>query len=241
MIDYGTEVGALGQVPSDKAIGVFVSASLPGCVGMSEKAFYADSGGNFTVHSVFRTIVQSEGFPGLFGEVLKPLYDGFAGGLGGLSLKLGEVKKPAFSFHQGVEGRAALARYQAVTLPVAKMETFFHRAGSHVYGYTTGYLGLSLLSTRALGFTLTVVPSQASYKIQAAVGVGMVNILVDGLMAYGEVGMVDIDFPGDLLRRPSFFELGSDVRIDSIILKPGPPGCLFPPIHGSSVCSVGEI
>ena len=28
---------------------------------MSEKAFYADSGGNFTVHSVFRTIVQSEG------------------------------------------------------------------------------------------------------------------------------------------------------------------------------------
>ena len=63
------------------------------------------------------------------------------------------------------------------------METFFHRAGSHVYGYTTGYLGLSLLSTRALGFTLTVVPSQASYKIQAAVGVGMVNILVDGLLA----------------------------------------------------------
>ena len=68
LIGYGTEVGTLGQVPSDKAIGVFVSASLPGCVGMSEKAFYADSGGNFTVHSVFRTIVQSEGlaFSGRF-------------------------------------------------------------------------------------------------------------------------------------------------------------------------------
>lgn len=208
---------------------------------MSEKAFYADSGGNLSVHSVFRAVVQSEGFPGLFGEVFKPPYDGVGGGFGGLSLKLGEVKEPAFSFHQGVEGRTALARYQAITLPVAKVETFFHRVGSHVYGYATGDLGLSLLSTRAHGLTLTVAPSQASYKVQAAIGVGVVDILIDGLMAYGEVGMVDTDFSGDLLRRPSFSKLGPNVRNDSIILKPGPSGCLFTPLHGSPVSSVREV
>ncbi len=208
---------------------------------MSEKAFYADSGGNLSVHSVFRTVVQSEGFPGLFGEVFKSPYDSVAGGFGGLSFKLGEVKEPAFSFYQGVEGRAALARYQAITLPVAKVETFFHRIGSHFYGYTPRNLGLSLLSTRAHDLTLRVVPSQASYKVQAAIGVGVVDILVDGLMAYGEAGMVDSDCPGDLLRRPSFSELGPNVRNDSIFLKPGPSGCLFTPQDGSPVSSVREV
>lgn len=164
---------------------------------MGEKAFYAGSGGNLPVHSVFRAVVQSEGSPSLFGEVLKPPYDGVAGVLCGLSLKPGEAKESVFSFHQGVEGRGALARYQAITLPVAEMDTFLHRGGSHVYGYATGYFGLSLLSTRAPGLTLTVAPSQACYKVQAAIGVGMVDILVDGLMAYGEAGMVDTDSSGD--------------------------------------------
>jgi len=67
---------------------------------------------------------------------------------------------------------------------VAELDATFNGLRPLVYGNAVGYLGLTLFSADAFVPSLAVCPPEAPYKLLTVFCVRMVDVLVNGLVAY---------------------------------------------------------
>jgi hypothetical protein len=113
------QVGSLGQILADEAIGVLVAAALPRAVGIAEVDFDAGVGGQLCMARHFSAPVIGEGFGHRFGDVLKGPFKGAAGGLGIQRVHAVEQDEAAGALGQCANGRTVGCALDKVAFPVA--------------------------------------------------------------------------------------------------------------------------
>ena len=224
-----TEIGAFGQVPADQAIGILTGTPLPRGVGMRKIAAQAKAGSDLLMPSVLGAVVQGQGSPRIRRPALQSGNDGLRGGFSGLTIQPREQQQTGIALHQRVDGDAALARDQAVSFPVAELTTATDRGGPAVNGDAVGNLRAALPSAYAARLAVAMRPAQTADKLRTPFRPGMIDILVDRLMADAQIRVIYTDPAGNLLRRPAQGQLGLDIGEDSGLLQPRPAARVLAP------------
>ena len=147
-----TEVRALGQVPSNEAVYIFVRASLPRSIWPCKVALHAELCSDLLVFSILGTIVQGQRSSALGWKLPETLDDRPGGLRSALLIEFGEHEKPALSFDQGMECRLAFPGDKSIALPVAVLLTIFYGLRTGIDRNSIWNLGLFLFSADALGF-----------------------------------------------------------------------------------------
>jgi len=103
---------------------------------------------------------------------------------------------------------------------VSELPSSVHGGGSQFNAYPIGNLRLTLFPTQTFLLPSAVGTPQEEDQLLTVRGLGVVDILVDGLVADGPPGVIEADPTGDDLRRPMLLELGHDIGADAFLFEP---------------------
>lgn len=77
------------------------------------------------------------------------------------------------------------------------------------------------------------------YQLQSDLGLEVVDVLIDSFVTNDLAGMVNRQSSGNLLGRPSFFQIIYYVLPDQVILEPGPSMDRYPAMCGPGMSPAG--
>jgi len=236
-----TEVGPLWQVPANETIGIFIRASLPGCVGAGEVASDPKFGREYFMLGILGPVVQRKSLTALGWELLESTNDCPDSLVSVLPGQLGDQDKSALAFDQRVECCLALSRDEAVALPVTVVSTALNGLRSGVDRNPVGNRGFSDFSADAFIPSFLVGSAQQLDHLQPVRVLGMIDVLIDRLVVNGVSWMVDPDPPGDLLRGPSLCKAVSYILPNEIVLQAFVLVCFRLSFASSGMCSAWNI
>ena len=123
------QVGALGQVLAQQAVGVFADAALPGSVRMGEVDVDSGVPGQGLVVSHLRSLVVGQGAAQLAVEAVEDLGEGLCGQVGPAAVQLDQGDEQGSAFDQRADLRAVVLADDQIALPVARdqAQLDFHR------------------------------------------------------------------------------------------------------------------
>lgn len=79
------------------------------------------------------------------------------------------------------------------------------------------------------------------YQLQPDLGLEIVDVLIDSFMTDDLTGMVDRQSSGNLLGRPSLFQIIYYVLPNQVILEPGPSMDRYPAMRGPGMSPAGGV
>lgn len=236
-----TEVCALWQVPTNEPIDVLIRSPLPGCIGAGKVASDSKFGRERLMFGILGPIVQRKRLAAFGRQLLESINDRPIGLVSALPGKFGDQDKAALAFYQGVESCFALSGDQAVAFPVAGMAATLNGFRSCLDRNPVGNLGFSHFSADALVLSFLVSSAQQLDHLQPIRGLGMIDVLIDGLVVDRLSWMIDPDSPGDLLRGPSLSKAVFHILPDEIIFQALVFVGLRFSLTGPSMCPAGNI
>jgi len=158
-----------------------------------------------------------------------------------LARKSGQLQETAFAFHQRGESDRALPGDQGIAFPMTEQATGRYRGGSGFDADPIGNLGLTHLSSQTSLLSFAVSTPQEEDQLLSVRRLGVVDVLVDRLVADGESGMVETDPSRDDLRSPALVKFGPDVGPKAVAFEPGALAGLLPAGSGSVLSPVREV
>jgi len=204
------EIGALGQVFADQAVGVFVGSALPWGVWVAEVDINTKALREDLVQGHLGALVVGQGLAQGLGDGLQAVGEAVEDGAGVGAVDLGEHEEAAGSLDEGAHGRLIACALDEVALPVARHDACADLGrtqgdGGHVLKSCAGAIGPS--STRATpSSALSQELDQLGSEGAARHGV---DGAVDGLVGHGEGvsrgpdGGVELESACKLLWRPA--------------------------------------
>jgi len=150
---------------------------------MGEEASYANCCGDSLMLSILGAVIKRQGSPHAAWELSEAGDHRLPGLRRTFPVELGQQQEPALSLGETVEGRSAFSGYQTVPLPVPVASSVFNGFWPGVDRYTVGNLGFTDFSADALLLALLMCSPQAGNQFLPAFGLGMVDVLIDCLVA----------------------------------------------------------
>lgn len=176
---------------------------------MGEVALDANRCGDLLMLGIFGAVIKRQGSPhggrelSTSGNYCPPCLRSIFPG------QSAQQKQSALSLGKTIEGRSAFPGEKAVSLPVTVASSTVNRSRSGVYRHTVGNLGFTDFPSNAFLFALLVGSSQTTNEFCPAVGLRMVDILIDCLVADALLRM----FQG----QSSSYKLGGPAKGKSIM------------------------
>ena len=112
------EIHALGQVLADEAIGIFIGATLPRAVWITEEDVHAQPPGQSVVLSHLGALVVGEGLAQARGDAAQAEREAFEHGVGASVIELDEHEVAAGALDDGAHGRGIVGTLDEVAFPV---------------------------------------------------------------------------------------------------------------------------
>jgi hypothetical protein len=204
------QVGSLGQVLAQQAVGVFVRSALPWAVRIGEVHLDAGALGQLLVSAHFLALVVGQRLAHGLVHAIERLGEASQGGLGGAALHAGQHDQAAGTLHQRAHGGTVGCPLDEVALPMSGHQAVFDFVGTGMQAGHVGNPAAPVFPART-GTAPTPTVTQAGDQLGAQRPARHhVQGVVEGFVGNGTLpvlGPDPLECARDLLRRPAFPEV----------------------------------
>lgn len=128
------QVGALGQILAQQAVGIFIGAAFPGVVGMSEEDLQAEPAFELGRTGEFTAVVQRQAVAFRGRQSADGLPETLGDRLGGTGLDFSCDEVAAGAIHTGQDVSLPAFAHEGIALPIAEPVAFISLFGPFVDG-----------------------------------------------------------------------------------------------------------
>lgn len=204
------EIGFARKVTAEAADGVLDAAFLPGLVGITEESEQAQARGEVMMQGELGAVVKSDGLAEGRGKGLEDLQKAFEDGLSSLVGLADEVKEAGGALVGGEDSLAVLAEEHEVGFPMAGQGAVVGLRGTIVNGDAVLDMVDGAAAPLAQAAAAGLVAGQEAMPV-ILLGGAMVDEAVDGLVADQGRAFEVAETTGDLLGRPTLFQVETDL------------------------------